>query len=151
MKNARHQLILELIQEFDIETQEDLASRLNSAGFNVTQATISRDIKQLQLHKVHTSKGTQKYCRDIDSVVNLADKHRRILKDSFVSIDFSGNIAVIHTISGMAMATGAALDSFDWKEVLGCIAGDDTIFAVLRDEEDKEELKNKINAILAEQ
>ncbi len=150
MKNARHEQILHLINEYDIETQEELADRLNASGFAVTQATVSRDIRQLQLHKIHMGDGRQKYAQGHDGGVDLSQKHRRVLKDAFVSLDISGNIVVIRTISGMAMAAAAALDSFDWTELLGCIAGDDTIFAVLRREEDREAFRTRFQELIKE-
>ena len=141
MKNARHQQILMLIRKYNIETQEELADLLNKTGFSVTQATVSRDIRQLQLQKVHTEGGRQKYVLASEDSVDLGQRYRRVLKDAFVSMDISGNIAVLHTVSGMAMAAAAALDSLDWSEVLGCIAGDDTIFAVLRSPEEAESFR----------
>ena len=148
MKNARHQQILMLIRKYDIETQEELADLLNKTGFSVTQATVSRDIRQLQLQKVHTGKGRQKYVPAAEDTLNLSGKYKRVLKDVFVSMDVSGNIIVMHTISGMAMAAAAALDSLDWGELLGCIAGDDTIFCVLRTPEDEEIFRNHMNEVL---
>ena len=145
MKNARHQQILMLIRKYNIETQEELADLLNRTGFSVTQATVSRDIRQLQLQKVHTENGRQKYVQAPEDTVNLGLRYKRVLKDAFVSMDISGNIIVLHTISGMAMAAAAALDSLDWSEVLGCIAGDDTVFCVLRDPEDEESFRTRMS------
>ena len=148
MKNARHQQILLLIRQYDIETQEELADLLNRTGFTVTQATVSRDIRQLQLQKVHTENGRQKYALSSEGNVDLSHRYRRVLKDAYVSMDISGNIIVMRTISGMAMAAAAALDSLDWREVLGCIAGDDTIMCVLRTPEDGESFINKVNELM---
>ena len=149
MKNARHQQILLLIRQYDIETQEELADLLNRTGFTVTQATVSRDIRQLQLQKVHTENGRQKYALSSEGNVDLSHRYRRVLKDAYVSMDISGNIIVMRTISGMAMAAAAALDSLDWREVLGCIAGDDTIMCVLRTPEDGESFINKVNELMS--
>ncbi len=148
MKNARHQQILLLIRQYDIETQEELADLLNKTGFTVTQATVSRDIRQLQLQKVHLENGRQKYVQSPEGNVDLSQRYRRVLKDAYVSMEISGNIIVLRTISGMAMAAAAALDSLDWREVLGCIAGDDTIMCVLRSPEDGESFFNKMNEIM---
>ncbi len=148
MKNARHQQILLLIRVYDVETQEELAELLNKTGFNVTQATVSRDIRQLQLQKVHTRNGRQKYAQSADGSVDLSQRYRRVLKDAYVSMDVSGNIAVLRTISGMAMAAAAALDSLDWQELLGCIAGDDTIMCVLRSPDDAFRFKDRVGEMM---
>ena len=148
MKNARHQQILLLIRQYDIETQEELADLLNKTGFTVTQATVSRDIRQLQLQKVHTENGRQKYVQNQEENVDLSRRYKRVLRDAYVSMDISGNIIVLKTISGMAMAAAAALDSLDWREVLGCIAGDDTIMCVLRSPEDGESFIDKVNELM---
>ena len=150
MKNARHQQILNRIRQKDIETQEELAEQLNASGFSVTQATVSRDIRQLQLHKVHLPDGRQKYAQVSENGSDLGIRYHRILRDAFVSIDISGNIAVIHTISGMAMAAALSLDSMDWAEVLGCVAGDDTILTVLRSPEDAAGLRSRLAELLKE-
>ncbi len=148
MKNARHQQILKLISKRDIETQEELASLLNESGFAVTQATVSRDIRQLQLHKINNGSGKQKYVASPDVNIDFKEKYNRALKDAFVSVDFSSNIMVIRTIAGMAMPAAAALDAFDWPEILGCIAGDDTIMCVLRSQDDQGSVYDRINSIM---
>ena len=147
MKNARHEQILKLIGQYEIETQEELAARLVSSGFQVTQATVSRDIRQLRLIKVTGADGRQHYAPEDGEGPDLAIRYQRVLKDSYVSMDVSLNIAVIHTVSGMAMAAAAALDSLDWPELLGSIAGDDTVMAVLRSAEDAPVLMEKMGAI----
>ena len=147
MKNARHEQILQLIGVYDIETQEELAEKLNEKGFTVTQATVSRDIRQLQLRKVTGSDGKSHYTLGGGSQVDLSRKYKRVLEDAFVSADHAGNITVIHTVSGMAMAAAAALDSLDWGDVLGCIAGDDTIMVVIREPENASEIIGRIRGI----
>ncbi|MCR5295627.1 MAG: arginine repressor [Lachnospiraceae bacterium] len=147
MKNARHEKILELIENFQIETQEDLAEKLYEAGFQVTQATVSRDIRQLELHKVPYLNGRLRYAARHNGILYLGQKYRRILADSYVSADGAGNIVVIRTVSGMAMAAAAALDSLDWNELLGCIAGDDTIMACVRTKEDGDAFIEKLEMI----
>ena len=144
MKNARHEQILELIRSEHIETQEELADRLTDFGFQVTQATISRDIRQLQLKKVPCGNGRQKYAVIPKGNEAIAGKYRRVLADAYVSLDVSINIGVIKTVSGMAMAAAAALDSLGWEEILGCIAGDDTIMCVLRSPDDAPALRRKL-------
>ncbi len=148
MKNARHEQILKLIAEREVETQEELAELLNASGFAVTQATVSRDIRQLQLVKVTGKKGKLRYSAGAGDKMDLSRKYQRVLKDAFVSMDFSSNLLVIKTVSGMAMAAAAALDSLDWKEVLGCIGGDDTILVVLRSPADAAALKERFDSII---
>ncbi len=147
MKNARHEQILQLIEVYDIETQEELAEKLNEKGFTVTQATVSRDIRQLQLRKVTGNDGKSHYALGGDSHVDLSRKYKRVLQDAFVSADYAGNIIVIHTVSGMAMAAAAALDSLDWGDVLGCIAGDDTIMVVIREPDSASDIIKRIRGI----
>ena len=151
MKNARHQQILELIQKYEIETQEELADYLRESGFNTTQATVSRDIRQLSLKKVTTAGGRQKYAIGGDGTSTYSVRYRRVLKESFVSLDISMNTAVIKTASGMAMAAAAAIDSMDWEEVLGCIAGDDTIIVVLRSPDSADGFRNRMLAATKEE
>lgn len=147
MKNARHEQILQLIEIYDIETQEELAEKLNEKGFTVTQATVSRDIRQLQLRKITESDGKSHYALGGGYHVDLSRKYKRVLKDAFVSADHAGNIIVIHTVSGMAMAAAAALDSLDWGEILGCIAGDDTIMVVIREPDEATDIIKRIRVI----
>ena len=142
MKLERHSKIVELIGKYDIETQEELASYLNREGFQVTQATVSRDIRELRLTKVQTGKGRQKYSL-IHQQSPSDDKYIRILQDSFLSMDMAQNILVIRTVSGMAMAVGAALDSLHFPEMVGCIAGDDTVMCAIRTLDDTIVLMDK--------
>ena len=148
MKVARHEKIIELIRQYEIDTQEELAARLNEAGFKVTQATVSRDIRELKLSKVPTGGGKQKYVilRQDDS--HMGDKYIRVLRDGFVSMDMAQNILVIKTVSGMAMAVAAALDALKFSEVVGCIAGDDTIMVAVRTVEDTQILMDKIHLMI---
>ena len=135
MKVSRHAKIIELISQYDIETQEELAEYLNNAGFKVTQATVSRDIRDLKLTKVSVNGGKQKYILHRPEE-GMSEKYIRVLKDGYVSMDMAQNILVIKTVSGMAMAVAAALDAMKWNEVVGCIAGDDTIMCAIRTAED---------------
>ena len=149
MKVNRHAKIVELVSKHNIETQEELEERLNQEGYKVTQATVSRDIRDLKLTKVPTETGRQKYAvlKTTESV--LTEKYFRILKDGYVSMDMAMNILVIKTVSGMAMAVAAAIDEMKWHEVVGCIAGDDTIMCAIRTIEDTEAVMDKIRKIVS--
>lgn len=133
MKYSRHAKILELIENHEIETQEELANSLKSSGFNVTQATVSRDIKELRLIKVLTREGKYKYATIKQQESVVTDRFMKLFKDSVLSIDHAGNMIIIKTLIGAANAAAAAIDAVDLKEVAGTIAGDDTIFLVIRD------------------
>lgn len=148
MKVNRHAKIVELISKYNIETQEELADRLNRAGFQVTQATVSRDIRDLKLTKVPTDAGRQKYAVLQHEESGIGEKYMRILKDAYVSMDMAQNILVIKTVSGMAMAAAAAIDAMKWHEVVGCIAGDDTIMCAIRSVEETVEVMDKISKIV---
>ena len=141
MKTKRQTKILELIQKHDIETQEELSAYLEQEGFVVTQATVSRDIRELKLTKIATENGRQKYAVLTDADTSLMDKYVRVLQEGLVSIDIAENILVIHTVSGMASAVGAAVDAMKLPELLGSIAGDDTIICVIRSGEAAEKIK----------
>lgn len=148
MKRKRHEKIIELIEKYDIETQEELADRLNQAGFQTTQATVSRDIRELKLSKVPGPAGHQKYALLDRQEHQMSEKYVGILKEAFVSMDQAQNILVIKTVSGMAMAVGAALDNIGWKEIVGCIAGDDTIMCVIRTTEDTQNVMAELQKIV---
>lgn len=148
MKVNRHVKIVELVNKYIIETQEDLTERLKQEGFQVTQATVSRDIRDLKLSKVPTDDGRQKYVVLKATENALKEKYIRIMKDGFVSMDMAMNILVIKTVSGMAMAVGAAIDEMHWNEVVGCIAGDDTIMCAIRTMEDTAVVMEKIRKIV---
>ena len=148
MKGNRHQKIIELVDNYEIETQEELADRLREEGFQVTQATVSRDIRALKLSKVSCGNGRQKYVAMKQDDTHLSAKYSRVLKDGFVSMDKAQNILVIKTVSGMAMAVAAAVDAMEMEEIVGSIAGDDTIMAAVRSNEDVETVMEKIYAVL---
>lgn len=149
MKIGRHAKIIDLISRYDIETQEELVERLNKEGFQVTQATISRDIRELKLTKIAVSGGRQKYAVMQPGSVGMNEKYLRVLRDGYVSMDMAQNILVVKTVSGMAMAVAAALDAMHWQEVAGCIAGDDTIMCAIRSVEDTVRVMDKIRRILS--
>lgn len=148
MKSDRHSKIIELISNHDIETQEELADCLNRARFNVTQATVSRDIRELKLTKMSVNGGKQKYVIVQNRDNQMSDKYMRVLKEGFASMDMAQNILVIKTVAGMAMAVAAALDAMNWHEVVGCIAGDDTIMCAVRSVDDTYMVMRKINKIV---
>ena len=148
MKVARHEKIIELIHQYEIDTQEELASRLNEAGFKVTQATVSRDIRALKLMKVAGKDGKSHYAILTEPSAELGDKYTRILQDTLTSLDVGQNMLVIRTVPGMAMGVAAALDALKWKEILGSIAGDDTVICVARDSEQAEIVAEKLKGIL---
>ena len=144
MKVSRHAKIIELISQYDIETQEELAEYLNNAGFKVTQATVSRDIRDLKLSKVSTGSGHQKYILHRIEEPGMSEKYIRVLKDGDVAMDMAQK-----TVSGMAMAVAAAVDAMKWHEVVGCIAGDDTIMCAIRTVEDTAAVMDKIRKIVS--
>ena len=149
MKISRHAKIIELISQYDIETQEELAEYLNKAGFKVTQATVSRDIRDLKLTKVSVGAGKQKYVVHRQEEPEMSEKYIRVLRDGYVSMDMAQNILVIKTVSGMAMAVAVAVDSMKWNEVVGCIAGDDTIMCAIRTVDDTPAVMEKIRKIIS--
>lgn len=148
MKKVRHRKIVEIIEKHDVETQEELASYLREAGFQATQATVSRDIRELKLSKVSAGSGRQKYVALKHGDRPQGDKYVRVLKDGFHSMDMAQNILVVKTGAGMAMAVAAALDSLQLPEVVGSIAGDDTIMIAIRSVEDTRKLMDCIHELI---
>ena len=148
MKIARHSKIIDLINQYDIETQEELAAKLQEAGFAVTQATVSRDIRELKLMKIAKPDGGSRYTVMGQRDSQNSEKYIRVLKDAFLSMEMAQNILVIKTVSGMANAAGAALDNMNYSEVVGCIAGDDTIACINRSTDDTIILMDKIKKII---
>ena len=150
MKAKRHAKILEIIRKYDVDTQEELCVRLNEAGYKVTQATVSRDIRELKLTKVAIKGGKQKYTSLYDAGTDLEEKYSRVFKDGVISLDMAHNILVIKTVSGMAMAVAVALDAMDCNEIVGSIAGDDTIMCAVRTVEDTAALMQRLRALQRE-
>ncbi len=132
MKYQRQAKIMELVKKYDIETQEELRDRLEAEGFKATQGTVSRDIREMNLIKVSTLSGGQKYALPNAKKQELPESYRRVLSSGIVSIDTAENIIVIKTISGMAMAVAAALDNMEIPGLVGTIAGDDTVFVAVK-------------------
>ncbi len=147
MKVDRHSKIVELIGKYQIETQEELAEYLKQEGYNVTQATVSRDIRELKLTKVPTEDGHQRYAI-MQGAREFSEKYLRILRDSYVSMDMAQNILVIKTSPGMAMAAAEALDVLEYHEIVGCVAGDNTIFCAVRSTDDTIILMDKLKKLI---
>lgn len=135
MKNARHQKILELIEIYDIDTQEMMIEKLREAGINATQTTISRDIRELKLVKGMSGRGEYKYVRPGIKKENNVPVLNSVLTDSVLKIEAAGNIVVIKTYSGMANAVAVCVDSLEKPHIVGSVAGDDTILLVVRTDE----------------
>nr|WP_307990380.1 arginine repressor [uncultured Niameybacter sp.] len=148
MKEQRQSKILSLIQKHEIETQEELAENLEQAGFKVTQATVSRDIRELKLTKVAGKNNNQKYVALANYENQISEKVIRVFKAGFVSMDIAQNILVIRTLTGMGNAVAAAIDAFNYDEIVGTLAGDDTIFCAVRNMDDMSEIINKFQEVL---
>ena len=148
MKISRHAKILEIIQRNPIETQEELAEELKKSGYNITQATVSRDIKELKLVKVLDEKGIYKYASLKEQDSMLSERLVKVFTESVLSVDYAGNIVVIKTFSGAANAAAEALDVFDIKEVVGTIAGDNTIFILVRNPDSVESVIEKLKKMM---
>lgn len=144
MKSSRQNKIIELINQYEIETQEELGNRLYNAGFQVTQATISRDIRELCLTKVPARSGKQKYAILTAAENGLSERFARVLQDGMISMDKADNLLVIKTVSGMAMAVAAAIDSIGIEEIVGSIAGDDTVMCAVRSAELVDAVMNRL-------
>lgn len=147
MKTKRHTKIVEIISANNIETQEELAEKLRESGFHVTQATVSRDIRDLKLSKVILPSGKQKYSLVSESV-GISERFIRIFREGYITMTMAENIIVIKTVSGMAMAVAAALDSMQLNEIVGCIAGDDTIMAVVSSKGKTERAMEKLRRLI---
>ena len=148
MKTKRQTKILELIRNNEIETQEELQAYLIESGFVVTQATVSRDIRDMKLTKISTNNGKQKYVVLNDSTEDLSEKYVRVLREGYVSMDMAQNILVIKTVSGMAGAVCASIDAMNIHEIVGSIAGDDTIMCAIRTTEDTIAIMKKLRKIV---
>ncbi|MDL2234800.1 arginine repressor [Christensenellaceae bacterium OttesenSCG-928-L17] len=148
MKAARHAMILELIEQFNIETQDDLAEHLRKHNFVVTQATVSRDIKELRLIKALSENGTYKYATVDKAETGLQERFIRIFSQSVVSITSAGNLVVIKTITGSASAAAETVDSMKWSEIAGTIAGDNTIFIAVKDVKHVPEIIKRFQTML---
>lgn len=148
MKYSRHSKIIEIIENQDIETQDELANHLRSAGYKVTQATVSRDIKEMRLIKVLTKDGKYKYASIKEKEGAVNDRFLKIFKNSVVSVDSAGHMIVIKTLVGSASAAAVAIDAFNLSDIVGTIAGDDTIFMVIKNEEKVKAILDHFNQLL---
>ena len=148
MKIARHAKILEIISDKDIETQEELAEELKNIGIDVTQATVSRDIKELKLIKVLSKDGRYKYATISPNENILSDRLVSIFTQTVLTVDYVGNTIVVRTISGSAPAAAEAIDTLGWDGIVGTLAGDNTIFLIARSEKKAEELVNKLKKLM---
>ena len=149
MKSERQQKILELIEEYEIETQEELIFYLNKYGFETTQATVSRDIRELKLTKVSSSVGNYKYAVQGNASHAIpAPKFNGALVDSIIKVSYANNIIVLKTFPGLANAIGAGIDAIHSPEILGCIAGDDTVMVVVSSDGAAEDLADKIKHMM---
>ncbi|BAC13831.1 MULTISPECIES: transcriptional regulator ArgR [Oceanobacillus] len=147
-KLQRHIKIRELITENIIETQDELVDSLKALDFNVTQATVSRDIKELQLVKVPTTTGQYKYSLPADQRFNPLQKLKRLIVDTFVKIEHASHFIILHTLPGNAHAVGVLIDNLDWEEIMGTICGDDTCLIICRTPEQAEMIKNRFIEML---
>lgn len=148
MKISRHAKILELIERHPIETQEELAEELKKSGYNITQATVSRDIKELKLVKVLDENGIYKYATLKEQDSMLSERLVKVFAESVLSVDYAGNIVVVKTFSGAANAAAEAIDVLDFKEIVGTIAGDDTIFILVRNQENVETVIDRLKKMM---
>ena len=147
-KYARQTKILELIENYEIETQEELAEFLKMAGIDVTQATVSRDIRELRLVKVLSKSGKYKYAAMEQNAEGTTDRLIKIFKNSIVSIDVAGHLLVIKTLPGAAQICASAVDSLNIEEIVGTIAGDDTLFVAISNQEKINEIVDIFNKLL---
>ena len=150
MKTRRHKLIREIIEQQNIETQYQLTEALAKYGMNVTQATISRDIKDLGLVKIATGDNT--FCYGFPpgmTTVNTFDRVKRMLRDNLIKVDVGRDLIILKALPGTAQGVAFCLDGLGWKEIVGSIAGDDTIFVAVRDEDDIYALAERIRALMA--
>ncbi|MBQ9504894.1 MAG: arginine repressor [Lachnospiraceae bacterium] len=148
MKKKRQSEILDIISREVVETQEELSERLKGLGFEVTQATVSRDIRDLNLIKIPAGGGRRRYAASVSRNQNYSEKYARVLKEGTESISTASQLLVIKTVSGMAMAVAAALDELSLPEIVGSIAGDDTIFCAVRSKNDADAVLKKIKEML---
>ena len=148
MKGNRQKKILEIINRYHIETQDDLIERLLVEGFSVTQATVSRDIRELQLSKVLTSKGSYRYVAPKKEEMVAGMRINAALVDSILSVDYAQNLVVVRTFPGLAQAVAAGIDNLALAEVLGCVAGDDTILVATRNEATAKSISERIHVMM---
>ena len=150
MKRIRQEKMLELISKYEIDTQDELIDRLRESGFEVTQATVSRDIRELNISKMTTGKGTYRYVLPKQTPTTSNLKFNSALIDALISIDYACNIVVLKTHAGLANALAVGIDSMHLDDILGCVAGDDTIIVVCRSVETAQSLADNIKHLIRE-
>jgi transcriptional regulator of arginine metabolism len=149
MKGQRHLKIREILNNQEVETQDDLVHALRNAGFQITQATVSRDIKDMHLIKVPLDNGSYKYSLPTEQRFNPMQRLKRALTDHFTSIDYAENLVVLKCMPGTANAIGMLMDNLEWNEIMGTICGDDTILIICRTKEQSQTVVNQILAIFS--
>lgn len=150
MKSRRHFAIMDIIARYPVSTQEELCEALRENGFDVTQATVSRDIKEMHLIKVPSPEGYRYAVPEVSKVRSSQDRMKRLFQDSVVRIDYSNNIIVIKTLPGAAQSIASVIDNSEQEEILGTVAGDDTIFIVVKPPEDVEKVTGDFIRLLNE-
>ena len=148
MKRNRQEKMLELISRYEIDTQDELIARLRDCGFEVTQATVSRDIRELKISKMMTGKGSYRYVLPKQTAAGSGQKFSTALIDSIVSVESACNIVVIKTYPGLANAVAVGIDNLNFSQILGCVAGDDTIMIATRDYESADMICNRLHELL---
>ena len=148
MKSERQAAIIDLITRYEIETQEDMIAKLRSAGYDVTQATVSRDIRELKLTKMLSSSGNYRYVKNTQRHPIAGAKLNSAVVDSITSVDYAENIIVLKTYPGLGMAVASGVDALNLPKILGCIGGDDTIMIVTRDKASAKEISEKIHDLM---
>ena len=148
MKNVRQKKIVELIEEYEIDTQDELIDRLRESGFEVTQATVSRDIRELKISKMTTGKGTYRYVLPKQNAMPSNMKFNSALIDALIGIDYACNLVVLKTHAGLANALAVGIDAMHLDDILGCVAGDDTILLVSRSEESARHIANRFRNMI---
>ena len=148
MKYKRHAEIINIINSYNVETQDELIEKLSEKGYEVTQATVSRDIRELNIIKIPTGKNSFKYAIPKSDPIRYDEKYQNIVRETILSVDVACNTIVLKTLAGMAQAAAAAIDALGWNEVVGCIAGDDTIFVMMRSEDKAIEYLDSFRNIL---
>lgn len=148
MKKSRQKLITDLVEAYSIGTQEELLAMLAERGYDVTQATVSRDVKELRLTKTLDDKGDYRYTVEKNATDDTVSKFNSIFSESVISTDYAGHMCVVRCYAGLAQAACAAFDSMNFNQVLGTLAGDDTIFILCKDEKDASIITATINKML---
>ncbi|WP_227766032.1 arginine repressor [Zhaonella formicivorans] len=149
MKAGRQRKILEIISQQAIETQEELANALRAKGYDVTQATVSRDIKEMGLVKIPTGENTYRYALPQENKLgNIYSRLERMFRDAVTSIDYSENLILIRTLPGTAHAVASCIDHIEWKEIIGTVAGDDTILVIVKPKKAVANVLQEFNKLL---